>query len=237
LYQFFMRCPILILTCLGLVFYGFVVSPCALLAQEPVRLTVAAAEPPEEVAEPIRKVLNTEAISLASGESTFFQFWFRKELPLAAAPAGGTLALDTLQEGTVLGVLKVSAERYDFRDEEIPAGVYILRFGIQPEDGNHLGVAPTRTFALLIPAKDDTQLEPVAHEELMKAAAVINAAGHPSSLNLQPVEQAKGEFPRLEELNDGQHKVLLLQFPARVGTSNEATKLNVALVYEGTGQI
>jgi hypothetical protein len=212
-------------------------STASLQAQEPVRLTVAAAEPPEEVAEPIRKVLNKEAVSLANGESTFFQFWFRQELPLAQAPAGGTLALDTLQEGTVLGVLKVTAERYDFRDEEIPIGVYILRFGIQPEDGNHLGVAPTRTFALLIPAKDDTQLEPVAHDELMEAAAVINAAGHPSSLNLQPVEQANGEFPRLEELNDGQHKVLLLQFPARVDASGDATKLNVALVYEGTGQI
>ena len=47
----------------------------------------------------------------------------------------------------------------------------------------------------------------------MKTAAVINAASHPSSLNLQPVEQADGEFPRLEERNDGQHKVLLLQFP------------------------
>jgi hypothetical protein len=207
------------------------------MAQESVRLSVAAADPPEEVAEPIRKVLNKEAVTLAIGESPFFQFWFREELPLAQPPAGGTLALDTLREGTVLGVLKVSAERYDFRDEEIPMGVYVLRFGIQPEDGNHLGVAPTRTFALLIPAKDDMQLEPVAHDELMEVAAVINAAGHPSNLNLQPVEQAEGEFPRLGEHNDGEHKVLLLQFPAQVGTSPEVTKLNVALVYEGTGQI
>jgi hypothetical protein len=208
-----------------------------LAAQEPVQLTVAAAEPPEEVAEPIRSVLSSEAVSLANGESAFFQFWFRKELPLAQAPAGGTLTLDTLQEGTVLGVLKVNSERYDFRDEEVPAGFYILRFGIQPEDGNHLGVAPTRTFALLIPAKDDTQLDPVAHEELMKVAAVINAAGHPSSLNLQPVEQMDGEFPRLEERNDGQHKVLLLQFPARLDNSSDAATLTLALVYEGTGQL
>jgi hypothetical protein len=176
-------------------------------------------------------------VGLEDGNSTFFQFWFRKELPLAQPPAGGTLALDTLEEGTLLGVLKVNSERYDFRDEEIPAGIYVLRFGIQPEDGNHLGVAPTRTFAVMVPAKDDTQLEPVAHEELMKRAAVINAASHPSNLNLQPVEQADGAFPRLEERNDGAHKVLLLQFPARVGNSGDVTKLNVALVYEGTGQL
>jgi hypothetical protein len=212
-------------------------STTALAAQESARLTVAAADPPQEVAEPIREILNNEAVSLANGESVFFQFWFRKEFPLAQPPAGGSLALDTLEEGTVLGILKVHSERYDFRDEEIPPGVYIVRFGIQPEDGNHLGVAPTRTFALLIPAQNDKQLDPVPHEELMKVAAVINAASHPSSLNLQPVEQVDGEFPRLEERNDGQHKVLLLQLPARLGTSGEVTKLCVALVYEGTGHI
>jgi hypothetical protein len=232
-----MRCPIQIVACLGVLSCSLVAPTTAVVAQEPVRLTVAAADPPEVVAEPIRKVLNREGVSLADGASPFFQFWFRTELPLAQSPDGGTLGLDTLQEGTVLGVLKVSSERYDFRDEEIPPGIYILRFGIQPEDGNHLGVAPTRTFAVLIPAQHDTQLEPVAHEELMKAAAVINAANHPSSLNLQPIEQADGEFPRLDELNNGEHKVLLLQLPARLGTSGDATTLNVALVYEGTGQI
>jgi hypothetical protein len=232
-----MRCQIPIAAFLGILSCSMAFSASPLLAQEPVRLAVAAADPPEQVAEPIRNVLHNEAVSLANDDSPFFQFWFRKELPLAQSPAGGTLALGTLQEGTVLGVLKVNSERYDFRDEEIPVGIYILRFGIQPEDGNHLGVAPTRTFALLIPAQADKELEPVAHEELMKAAAVINAVSHPSNLNLQPVEQAEGEFPRLEERNDGQHKVLLLQLPARVGTSGDVAKLNIALVYEGTGQL
>jgi len=208
-----------------------------LLCAQAAKLTTTTAKPPAEIAEPIRAVLDDKVLRIAADDKEAFEFWFRKELPLAQAPVGGTLALDTLQEGTVLGVLKVNSERHDFRDEEIPTGIYILRFGIQPEDGNHLGVAPTRTFALLIPAKDDTQLDPVAHEELMKAAAVINAVSHPSNLNLQPVEQADGEFPRLEERNDGQHKVLLLQFPARLSTSDDVTKLNVALVYEGIGQL
>jgi hypothetical protein len=225
-----------IMVCLMIVLC-FTASITRLSAQEPAQLTVAAVDPPGEVAEPIRKILNNQAVSLADGDSPFFQFWFRKELPLAEQPAGGTLTLGTLQEGTVLGVLKVNSERYDFRDEEIPMGIYILRFGIQPEDGNHLGVAPTRTFALLVPAEADTQLEPVAHEELMKAAAVINAASHPSSLNLQPVEKVDDAFPRLAELNDGQHKVILIQFPARLSGSSDAMTLTLALVYEGTGQL
>jgi hypothetical protein len=217
---------------------GSLVLPSApLFADEAAQLTVAAADPPAEVADPIRTALDGKVLRLSSSDATFFEFWFRKELPLANQPAGGTLELGTIQEGTVVGVVKVDAQRYDFRNEEIPRGVYIIRLGIQPEDGNHLGVAPTRTFALLIPADRDTKLAPVAHNDLMKAAASINAAKHPSNLNLQPVESIGGEFPRLDERNDGQHKVLLLQLPASFGDSSDKTTLTFALVYEGTGQI
>ena len=231
-----LRRPNSIAVCLGIALSGWLVPSVRLLADEPV-LAIVAADPPEQVAEPIRKALKSEAVSLANGKSPFFQFWLRKELPLEEKPSGGVLALDTIQEGIVLGVLKVNSERYDFRDEEIPIGVYVLRFGIQPEDGNHLGVAPTRTFALLSSANDDTKLDPVAHTDLMKAAAAVNAAMHPSNLNLQPVEQVDGKFPRLDERNDGQHKVVLLQFPARVSKSGDVTTVNVALVYDGTGQL
>ena len=48
---------------------------------------------------------------------------------------------------------------------------------------------------------------------------------------------ASGDFPRLGELNDGQHKVLLLKLPATVSDSKEKTTLGVVLVYEGTGQV
>ncbi len=200
-------------------------------------LSVADSAPPDEVAQPIRDALASKVFKLSSDDKPFFEFWFRKQLPLAKEPEGGTLALDTVQEGTVLGVLKIDEDRRDFRDEELPRGIYVVRLGIQPENGNHQGVAPTRTFALMVPAKKDTKLEPMPHADLMKASATINAAKHPSNLNLQPVEDASGDFPRLDERNDGQHKVLLLKLPARVAGTDKDTTLTFALVYEGTGQL
>jgi hypothetical protein len=218
-------------------------TACALLwnsaplaAADAAKLTVDADKPPEEVAEPIRAVLDGKVLRLAAGDKPFFEFWLRKELPLAQKPEAGQLDIGTIPEGTILGVLKVSAERRDFRNEEIPPGVYTLRYGVQPEDGNHLGVAPTRTFALLIPAKADTKLDAIDHKDLMKAAAKINAVKHPSNLNLQSAPDQSGQFPRLTELNDGQHKAILLQFPAHIEGSGEKTTLTFALVYEGTGQ-
>jgi hypothetical protein len=210
--------------------------PVALLAADAATLDVVDAKPPDGVSEPIRAALDGKVLRLSMGGKPFYEFWFRKALPLAEKPANGTLGLATMQEGTVLGVVRVSAEQFDFRSEEIPPGVYVMRFGLQPEDGNHLGVAPTRTFALLVPIKQDTKLEPIGHKELMKAAATINAAKHPSNLNLQPTEKLDGKFPRLEELSGGEHKVVVVKFPARVGESQEQVTLIFAIVYDGAGQ-
>jgi hypothetical protein len=207
------------------------------VADEAATLKVTLTKAPDQVAEPIRAALDAKSYLLSNGDKTFLEFWFRKQLPLAKKPAGGSLDVDTIADGTLLGVVKVDAPRHDFRDEDLPTGVYTMRLGIQPEDGNHQGSAPTRTFALLIPAAKDTKLDAMARKDLLKAAATINAAHHPSNLNLQSIEDSSGELPRLDERNDGQHKVLVLKLPAQVGDAGNETTLTFALVYEGTGQI
>src|SRR4029079_7156140 len=100
-------------------------------AAEAATMKVADAKPPEEVSEAIRAALDEKSLTLSNGTQPFFEFWFRKQLPLAKSPAGGTLAVDAVPEGSVLGVVRVTGKRHDFRDEEIPAGVYIVRIGIQ----------------------------------------------------------------------------------------------------------
>jgi hypothetical protein len=218
--------------------WGFVTAlPVArLFAADAVKLKLVDAEPPQEIAEPIRAMLDHKSLQLSEGDKPFYEFWFRKELPLAKQPENGSLSLETIKEGTVLGAVKVNGERRDFRDEELPPGIYVMRYGIQPEDGNHQGVAPTRTFALLIDAKTEKKLDPVPHDELVKIAATINAAKHPSNFNLQPYENAEGELPRLDERSDGEHKVILLNRLARVADAREATTVAFALVYEGIGK-
>ena len=222
-----------LVACVALLF----VSSNDCFAAETATMKVVDAKPPEEISEAIRAALDEKSLTLSSGTQPFFEFWFRKQLPLAKTPAGGTLAIDTVPEASVLGVVRVTGKRRDFRDEDIPPGVYVVRLGIQPEDGNHQGVAPTRTFALLIPAKSDTKLEPLTHKDVLKAASNTNAAKHPSNLNLQPVEDTSGNFPRLEERNDGNHKCVLLKLPGQVGDAGEKTTITFALVYDGLGVI
>ena len=176
-------------------------------------------------------------LQLTAGDKPFFEFWLRKEIALTKMPPSEDLSAEALAEGTVLGALKVHEERYDFRDEEIPPGVYVLRLGIQPEDGDHLGSAPTRTFALLLPAEKDTKLETSSHDDLMDHSATVNAAEHPSNLNLQPVRRAPETYPSLGEHHRGDHKVLFIRIPAKVQGQDKAFTVTFAVVYEGAGEI
>jgi hypothetical protein len=233
-----MRLMLISLPLLGPVWFSICTVPVAGQADEPAKLTVAKEAPPTELAAEIRSVLQPTAVRLAEENEPFFEFWFRKEIPLAEKPDEDSFAMTAVKEGTILGALKVYDERYDFKDEEIPPGVYVLRFCLQPEDGDHLGTSPTDTFVVLIPAKDDRKLDAFSdHDDLAEASAIVNAAEHPSNLNLQPVTEAGGEFPRLASHRDGDHKVICLRLPAKVKGANDQLTLTFALVYEGMGQI
>jgi hypothetical protein len=222
---------------LALVGAGMGLTSPRAAAAESLKLQVAEAAPPAELAEGLQAVLGKSAVRLLAGDKPVLEFWFRKEVPLPEAPSPDAFVMMAVKEGTLLGAARVSVERRDFKDEEIPPGVYVLRLGLQPEDGDHQGTAPTRTFALLTAAAKDRQLESLyQHDALVKISSTINAAKHPSNLNLQPIEQTDGEFPRLVAHNDGQHLTVYLRLPAKVQGQDGPHDLPFALVYQGKGQ-
>jgi hypothetical protein len=219
---------------------GVALSLAAAPAQagEDAALSVSDREPPAELADEIRSALQSTVVRLAEGDKPALELWVRKEIPLASKPAPDVFPLRAVKQGTLLGAVKVYQERYDFKDDEIPPGVYVARFALQPEDGNHLGTSPSPTFVLLSPAADDRRLEGSTDpDELSEASSMINAAEHPSNLNLQPATEEGGEFPRLSSHHGGDHKVIYMRVPATVAGGNDRLAITFALVYDGTGEI
>ena len=80
-------------------------------------------------------------------------------VPASAKPAGakGVIQFPFLAESEFLGVMQLLGEAHDYRDQTIAKGAYTMRYGLQPVNGDHLGVSPYRDYALLLPgAKDKT---------------------------------------------------------------------------------
>jgi len=194
-------------------------------------LKTADKEPPKELGDAIRQTLQPKAVQVLDGDKPAFEFWFAKEIPLKSKPASQAKALDSLEQATLLGAVSVSRATRDYRDDELAAGVYTMRFALQPQDGDHSGSSDYIYFAALVPAALD--LKPDAfttYRAVVKASAKDTSTGHPHVLSLRPASSDAGDQPQIKEPAP-EHKSILLKLPAKMG--DEKTNLAFELVCEG----
>ncbi len=150
---------------------------------------VAAAEQsvPDEVAPDIAKLLTPHVSKVTSGKRTLCEIWLRSAVPVQAAFAPSDTVLYSFEPGQLVGVIRFPRKTTDFRNQEIVAGVYTLRYGLQPVDGNHVGTSETRDFLLLSPAAEDKDPAKLEMENLYKISRDASETTHPAILPLRAV--------------------------------------------------
>jgi hypothetical protein len=192
-------------------------------------------QPPNQIGESIRKTLQGKAVQVFDGDKALVEIWFRSEVPLKSKPGPLDKALDAVQQTTLLGAISLGNGQRDYKDNEIAAGVYTVRFGLQPQDGDHLGTAQYPYFAVLIPAKNDMQLDGITSPKAMTTASGKDtASGHPIVLSLRPASSNSADLPKLNEPATD-HKSVRVQVSTRAG--EEKAGIVFELVYKGHGHI
>jgi hypothetical protein len=153
--------------------------------------------PPATLADPIKATLGEKGYRvLDESGKPYVDVWVRKDAPAKAKPSGpsGAVQYPFLSEGELLGAVRYAGEGHDFRDQPIPTGVYTLRYGLQPENGDHLGVSLFRDFALVVPGAKDTSAEDLSAAKLEARSAEAAGSTHPGVLMLlAPPAESKGE--------------------------------------------
>jgi hypothetical protein len=198
-----------------------------------VTVKVADKAPPKEIGASITKVLQPKAIQVLQGDKPIYEFWFRNEVPLKSQPESPSKGLDVLEETTFLGVAVAPEARRDYRDDEIEPGTYTMRYGLQPQDGDHLGTSEYLFFVVLIPAKADTELDGIKkYRPMVKASGKATATGHPVVLSLRPPSPENGPVPAITDPAPGR-KAVRVKLPAKAAGSDQATSLVFELVVEG----
>jgi hypothetical protein len=92
-----------------------------------------------------------------------------------------SVTLPTIPPGALLGVLRFPAKGSDRRGQTIAPGVYTLRYGNYPINGNHQGVAPQRDFLVLVPAPLDKSTDAVSDfNALMDLSRKASGTPHPA---------------------------------------------------------
>jgi hypothetical protein len=156
----------------------------AAIAADGVALEALKEAPPEGLSEAVRKELAGEGLRIVQGGKPLYDFWLRKTVPTQAPREDLQLKLTELAPGTLVAALRVHAVTPDFRTAKVPAGVYTLRYGVQPEDGDHQGTSDTKDFLLLVQAAADPTPGPIAPDPLNKLSSKVLGRKHPAVLYL-----------------------------------------------------
>lgn len=166
----------------------------------------AVAGPPDGLAEATAAMLAEEGVAVKhSGGEVVARYWGRKT-DFEGEPAGGFgIRFDTIPEGALIAVVEFPDQGSDFREQDIPAGLYTMRYALNPEDGNHMGVAPSRDFAVLTPAEGDT--EPGKNYSYDGLVELTKKVGNPHPTIARIVLPEGSDGPNLWQ-NDYEHWVL-----------------------------
>ena len=196
--------------------------------------------PPASLAPAVRDALRTEGYRVLNSEGkTYAEIWLRKAVPASRKPSGpsGAIQFPFLAEGELLGALRFEGDGQDYRDQTIPKGVYTLRYGLQPINGDHLGVSTFRDYALLLPAAKDQALANIPTKPLNEKSAESAGTSHPAVLILltPPATSAAAPSMGRDEEKDLWGAVIPLNLEVKGGSS--VPPLNLELILIGAAMV
>lgn len=158
---------------------------------------------PAEIAAPVAAKMAPGGVR-ATAAGTTITFWWVANLP------GASWA--DVPEGTLVGAVKLGADTRDIRGRMMKAGVYTLRYGIQPKTDDHFGISPFRNFLLLSPAAVDTDPATRDHDATVELSAQTLGGKHPAVLSIDP--PAGKDAPLSVYTTDLGHKSLIVEIGA-----------------------
>lgn len=186
---------------------------------------------PKELSQELRKLLAQECIVVSENGKEWMRIWLRDTIPTNATKSPPPYG--SMQEGTVIGAIQIANnDLVDFRDQPLLTGVFTLRSVFQPQDGDHMGVAPAPDFAIMLPAEEDKDVKPIDHERMMEMGSEVLGTGHPAVLFLQPVLGKQDKPHPFVNTNRFDHIVLNLKAKAML-KDKKVVDFPIAIVIVG----
>jgi hypothetical protein len=169
---------------------AFLVSFClpffslSLLAQQ--YKSAPAGAPPSDLAPAVASALDSTGTKITKADgSAVMEVWLRKSAPSGPKSTGDAIALPSIPQGAFLGIVKLEAKGEDRRGQALAAGVYTLRYVLMPSNGDHLGAAPQRDFAAIIPIAEDKDPNATPDADAtVKMSTKASGTAHPAILSM-----------------------------------------------------
>ena len=188
---------------------------------------------PAELAPAIRETLSNAAVRVIGPQGPLCEIWFRTAVPArASAQQQLGVAYGEFEEGTLFGAVRFLRESRDFRKQLVKPGVFTLRYGLNPVDGNHMGVSPIRDFLLLLPAAEDVSPANLTRDDALKLSKKSIGLNHPSVWSITSGEGEHSKLPDVVRLEEEDAWVLYFRIQVQP-VGGAATPLTLGLIVVG----
>jgi hypothetical protein len=177
-------------------------SATYLLAQAP-KASVLQEKPASQLAPAIASLLDTSGAKVVVGDATLDIWWVQ-------SAGGDGPGWSGVESGTLVGAVRVTGPFKEIRGKVVAPGVYTLRYGLQPQNGDHLGISTFRDFLLLSPASVDTDPKVLGFDGVVALSKQVIGTSHPASLSIDPPEDAPGAVLSAYK-NDSGHDGVVFQ--------------------------
>ena len=209
-------------------------------AQETYKSEELKAAPPSAFSSEISSVLLAHGYRVMDGQGKpFVDLWLRKSVPASSKPSGskGVIQFPFLAEGEFVGVAQLHSEAHDFRDQAIAKGLYTLRYGHQPVNGDHLGVSPFGDYLLLLPVTKDKSLAPLPRKQLETQSAETTGSSHPGVLFMLAVP-ATATRPTPSMIHDAEKNTWRVVVPLTLLVQGQSSSIvyPVSIVVAGASE-
>jgi len=193
----------------------FVILAVAILAvataSAQTKVSALSEKPPSQLAPAIVPLLQANGVTAIVGGATL-DIWWAQSVALNGDGPGWS----TVESGTLVGAMRVTGPFKEIRGKVVQPGVYTLRYGLQPQNGDHLGISTFREFLVLSPASVDTDPKVLGFDGAVALSKQVIGTSHPAALSIDPPEDAPGAVLSTYK-NDSGHDGVVFEVPRSQG--------------------
>src|SRR5262249_51958434 len=169
---------------------------------------------------------------------TICDVWLAKEVPLKPKFKSSLRIKYPFQPGQLIGVIRFpeNSKPTDFRGQALKAGTYTLRYGLQPDDGNHLGTSEIRDFLVGCPPKTDTSPKRIEDiKDLFKLSASAAGSTHPAIFLMLPPADKPYDAAAVKHDDDANLLIFQANINGKDGDKTVVVPVSVVTVGKSEG--
>ena len=207
-----------------------------MLAVAMVGIATASAQPkvtplpetsPSQIAPAIAALLQQSGIKAIVGGATL-DIWWAQAIALTVDGPGWS----SVESGTLVGAMRVSGSYKEIRGKVVAPGVYTLRYGLQPQNGDHLGISTFREFLVVSPAAVDTDPKVLGFDGVVALSKQVIGTSHPAGMSIDPPQDAPGALLSTYK-NESGHDGIVFEVPRSLDGKAAGT-VKFGLIVSGT---